>query len=309
MPQQPPADDFDLKQRLAEIKADGGLPDDQIAQMEAILGTDKAKAVLKRSVSNHKDWTRKTMEAAELRKQAEAERAAMEQEKAQLAQWRDGVQSQLDDAYKQYQESNISAATLKAKVQTIASRYGIDPKELMEGEVPADVQPTKGTPVASFDTSKFLTKDDLDKQFNGLKSMDALVQAQLYDIAAEHQDVFGKPLRGASELVKEALASGKPVRQLWEEKNNVQAKRDELREAQIRKDEREKADAEWRAKHSEQSVDGQRPYSPLNMPKSVAYETLMKTDAKPVKPNGSDKSMERVNRAVAAFEDVVSGKG
>jgi len=308
MPQTPPADDNDLKQWFAEIKAEGGLPDDKIAELETILGADKVKTVLKRSVSNHKDWTKKTMEAADMRKQVEADRAQMEQEKQQLAQWRDGVQAQLDDAYKQYQESNISAATLKAKVQTIASRYGIDPKELMEGDVPPDVQPTKGTPVANIDTSKFLTREDLDKQFNGLKSMDALVQAQLYDIAAEHQDVFGKPLRGASELVKEALQTGKPVRQLWEEKNNVQAKRSELLEAQIRKDEREKADAEWRAKHSEQSVDGQRPYA-LNMPKSVAYDKLMSSDAKPVKPNGSDRSLERVNRAVAAFEDVVSGKG
>src|ERR1041384_415806 len=136
MPQNATADDFDLKQWLAEIKAEGGLPDDQIAQMETILGTDKAKAVLKRSVSNHKDWTRKTMEAAEIRKAAEADKAAIEQERQQLAQWRDGVQSQLDDAYKQYQDSNISAATLRAKVQTIATRYGIDPKELLDWELP-----------------------------------------------------------------------------------------------------------------------------------------------------------------------------
>src|ERR1051325_9897233 len=162
MPQNATADDFDLKQWLAEIKAEGGLPDDQVQQLETILGTDKAKTFLKRSVSNHKDWTRKTMEAAEIRKAAEADKAAIEQERQQLAQWRDGVQSQLDDAYKQYQDSNISAATLKARIQTIASKYGIPEQELLAGELPPDVQPTKGTPVATFDTSKFLTKDDLD---------------------------------------------------------------------------------------------------------------------------------------------------
>ncbi len=70
MPQQPQPEDFDLKQWLAEIKADSGLPDDQIAEMETILGTDKAKTALKKSVSFQKDYTRKTMEAAELRKQA-----------------------------------------------------------------------------------------------------------------------------------------------------------------------------------------------------------------------------------------------
>ena len=69
MPQNPAVEDSDLKQWFAEIKAEGGLPDDQLAQLETILGTDKAKTFLKRSVSNHKDWTRKTMEAAELRKQ------------------------------------------------------------------------------------------------------------------------------------------------------------------------------------------------------------------------------------------------
>src|SRR6266849_3275879 len=127
MPQQPPPEDFDLKQWIAEIKADGGLPDDQVTQ--------------------------------------------------QLQQWQAGVQSQLDDAYKQYQESNISAATLKAKVQTIASRYGIDPKELLEGELPPETQPTKGTPVANIDVSKFVTADDLDKQFGRLKSMDSRIQA------------------------------------------------------------------------------------------------------------------------------------
>jgi hypothetical protein len=304
MPQNATADDFDLKQWLAEIKAEGGLPDDQIAQMETILGTDKAKAVLKRSVSNHKDWTRKTMEAAELRKQAEADKAQLEQERQQLAQWRDGVQSQLDDAYKQYQDSNISAATLKAKVQTIASRYGIDPKELLDGELPPEVQPTKGTPVATFDTSKFLTRDDLDKQFRSLKEMDSLVQAELYDISAEHQQTFGEPLRGAKDLVKEALQSGKLLRAVWEEK--TKAKRDEIREASIRADERQKAETEIRAKYSEQHVEGQRSFLP-NMPKSAAYEKLM-GDAKPPKPNGSDRSFERINRAAAAWEDTLSGK-
>src|SRR6266571_3875114 len=173
MPQQPQPEDFDLKQWLAEIKADSGLPDDQIAEMETILGTDKAKTALKKSVSFQKDYTRKTMEAAELRKQADADKAALEQEKQQLLQWQAGVQSQLDDAYKQYQESNISAATLKAKVQTIAGRYGIDPKELLEGELPAETQPTKGTPVANIDVTKFVTADELDKQFGRLKSMDS----------------------------------------------------------------------------------------------------------------------------------------
>ena len=310
MPQQPAAEDFDLKQWLNEIKAEGGLPDDQVQQLETILGTDKAKTVLKRSVSNHKDWTRKTMEAAEIRKAAEADKAAIEQERQQLAQWRDGVQSQLDDAYKQYQDSNISAATLRAKVQTIATRYGIDPKELLEGEgeLPAGVQPTKGTPVAAIDTSKFLTAEHLDKRFTDLKTMDALVQAELIDLTTEHQELFGKPLKGARELVTEALKSNRSVRDLWQEKHGVQAKRDEIREAQIRKDEREKADTEWRGKMSEQTVEGQRTFAP-NAPKSVAYEKLMNADTKPPKPNGSDKSFERVNRATAAWNDLLSGNG
>lgn len=307
MPQNPAVEDSDLKQWFAEIKAEGGLPDDQLAQLETILGTDKAKTFLKRSVSNHKDWTRKTMEAAELRKQAEAERAAMEQEKQQLAQWRDGVQSQLDDAYKQFQDSNITAATLREKVRTIASRYGIPEQELLGGELPADAQPTKGTPVANIDTSKFLTREDLDKQFNGLKSMDAMVQAQLYDISADHQDLFGKPLRGASELVKEALQTGKPLKSLWEEKHGVQAKRDELLRATIRQEEHEKVEAELRTKYSESAADGQRMFAP-QMPKSAAYEKLM-GDAKPPERNGSDRSMARVARASQAWDDVLSGKG
>jgi hypothetical protein len=299
-------DDFDLKQWIKEIKAKGDLPDDQVQQLETILGPDKVKSALKDSVSYKQDHTRKTMEAAELRKQAEADKAQLEQERQQLAQWRDGVQSQLDDAYKQYQDSNISAATLKARIQTIASKYGIPEQELLAGELPPDVQPTKGTPVATFDTSKFLTKDDLDKQFNGLKNMDAMIQAELYDISADHQDIFKQPLRGAKDLVKEAIQTGKPIRALWEEKNNVQAKRDEVREASIRADERQKAETEIRAKYSEQHVEGQRSFLP-NMPKSAAYEKLM-GDAKPPKPNGSDRSFERINRAAAAWEDTLSGK-
>src|ERR1051326_9579048 len=137
-------DDFDLKQWIKEIKAKGDLPDDQVQQLETILGPDKVKSALKDSVSYKQDHTRKTMEAAELRKQAEADKAQLEQEHQQLAQWRDGVQSQLDDAYKQYQDSNISAATLKARIQTIASKYGIPEQELLAGELPPDVQPTKG---------------------------------------------------------------------------------------------------------------------------------------------------------------------
>ncbi len=309
MPQQPPPEDFDLKQWIAEIKADGGLPDDQVTQLESILGTDKAKSVLKRSVSNHKDWTRKTMEAADLRKQADADRAAMEQEKQQLQQWQAGVQSQLDDAYKQYQESNISAATLKAKVQTIASRYGIDPKELLEGELPPETQPTKGTPVANIDVSKFVTADDLDKQFGRLKSMDSRIQAQIWDLGVEHQKLFGTPLENVSAMVDEALGSKEPItlRAMWEKKHNVQAKRDELLRAQIRQEEHEKVDAELRTKYSAQSADGQRAFMP-QMPQSEAYKKLM-GDAKIPDRNGSDKSMARIARATQAWEDTLAGKG
>lgn len=304
MPQPTPADDSDLKQWFAEIKAEGGLPDDQMQQLETILGADKVKTVLKRSVSNHKDWTKKTMEVAEQRKQVEADRAALEQQKQQNEQWREQVQGQIDDAYKQFQESNITAAKYQAIIKSVAGRYGIPEDQLLGGEVPPE--PPKGTKVADVDTSKFLTKEDLEKQFSGLKSMDALVQAELLDLNAEHQELFGKPLRGHRELVNEAIKSNRSIRELWQEKHGVQAKRDEIRETQIRKDERDKADAEWRGKVSEQTVNGQRSFLP-EMPKSAAYEKLM-GDAKPPKPNGSDRSMERVNRAAAAWTDTLSGK-
>ena len=300
-------EDFDLKSWLDEIKKEGSLSDQQYAALEEILKAEKPSAYLKRSVSNHKDWTRKTQELAEQRKATEAQLAEIAQEKETLVTWRDGVQAQLDQAWADLQNANMTAAKYKSTVETIAKRYGLDPKDLAGGELPLDAQPTKGTPAKEVDVSKFLTATDLDERLKKTQTFGSLLQAQIYDLAQEHQALFGKPLPKATELVQEALKAGKSLEDYWADKYKVGERRNEVLREQIRREEHEKVDSELRAKYSEQVLEGGQRALIADSPHSIVFDKFRPEKA-PVAPASGNGQVpkhpdSRALRAVSFFNE------
>lgn len=114
---------------------------------------------------------------------------------------------------------------------------------------PAAAAPASANPYEGFDPKKFglVTREELME----VAKMESKAIADAQAIAGSHQSLFGAPLENWDELRQASQESKRSMRQIWEEKYNVAAKRTEIEakkkadyEAQIRKDEREKLMAE-----------------------------------------------------------------
>jgi len=93
----------------------------------------------------------------------------------------------------------------------------------------------------------------------------------MIDIANDHQELFGKPLKNMTQLVDDCRKRGIPLRAAWEETNKVPDRRKELADAEakrhddaIRADERVKVTSELVSDHTA-NIQGRRdlPGSPL----------------------------------------------
>ena len=84
--------------------------------------------------------------------------------------------------------------------------------------------------------------------------MYTLLPAEINDIVAEHQELFGKPPRGMRAIVERAIREQRPIRDVYEEEFKVADRRTELdaqaREAEITRRVEEKLTA-YRTEHPE----------------------------------------------------------
>jgi hypothetical protein len=180
----------------------------------------------------------------------------------------------------------------------VAKDLGFNPEEL-EGVTP----PARKEPAVpdGFDPSKFVDRDTF---IQGVDRMaDSL--AALEDMVIEHKLLFpDKPLR-VSELRREAIAAKKTVNQLWEEKYKVPEARTAAAEAQrkaeedrIRKDERDKAAAEFANKYG-------NPDTRIPMPSTSPFTKRANDPVRAKQPweAGGDSTLsnDRVARATKKF--------
>lgn len=216
---------FNVKEFLTEI----GLPEeDQVAAL-ALFGKhpDAAQKIEAKFSS--------AMSAAEaLRVEVEANKARLDAEWETLAGIRSGDAEAVEKANKEIERLTTRAAALELRFRNTAASAGINADEALKDLGAAPVVERKVDTTMTFDEAALLKK-------TGAQAWTAFTQSALVeDIAAEHQELFGKPLRNRVELLSkyhdEVKRTGNPnltVRDIWEKENNVQAKRGEIAEAGI----------------------------------------------------------------------------
>lgn len=198
----------------------------------------------------HNDYTRKTQELAEQRRQQEAaiaaERQRVASEQAALKQWEQEARAEMDRLKQQANQTPELMARVAA-YETALEAYGLKDKVTVPTFAPAQPQgvPPMTAPAAPTGPLPYLTRDEGVGAIRELTSLYS--QAML--IAGEHQRLFGQPL--TEDLINESLNTGRPIRELWEAKHNVAAKRSEIEardrqqwEEKLRQEGYEKARAE-----------------------------------------------------------------
>jgi len=202
---------------LEWLKDQSGLTDDELKTYETILGNGKFQAMLKKVIISNETLT------------TERETA-----RGELEQFTTRYNNEFVPAMRTTAQEAINTAgelaALRAKLAK-ATEYGIVTEEKPAGNVEAPRAPGSPNPNG-------LTRDDLN-QFSRAQS-NTLISLQ--NLNAEHFELFGKPLGGTDELVAETerqrLLGNKnfSIRNAWEAKHNVPAKRAEAVKAERQKD-------------------------------------------------------------------------
>jgi hypothetical protein len=240
---------FDLNQWLAEVTADGSLSE---AERKVVADTlAKDPKVLKRLEEGQLRQSDYSRHMNDLKRQEQTLKAT----ETALNQWKSEAEGKLNAAVAERDALKTTAAQYEANVRAIASEYGLDPAEVsarLKAGLPAIAPGTtppahqqSGTP--TMDTSKFLTREELEKQFQTAQQAFPLLQATIIDLNAEHMRLFGQPLANATELTQKAMEQKRSIREVWEEENRVADRRTQIaseakaaEEARIRADERQK---------------------------------------------------------------------
>ena len=202
---------------LEWLKQESGLTDEELKTYETILGDGKFKAMLKKVISANESIT------------SERDTA-----KGELEQFTNRYNTEFVPAMRTTAQEALAKegelAALRAKLAK-AKEYGIVLEEETPGAPPAPRAPGSPDPNG-------LTRDDLN-QFSRAQSSTLIA---LQNLNAEHFELFGKPLGGTDELVAETerqrLLGNRnfTIKQAWEAKHNVAAKRTELVKAERQKE-------------------------------------------------------------------------
>jgi hypothetical protein len=226
---------------LEWLKQQSGLTDDELKQYETVLGDGKFKVMLKKLADANV-----ATEAAKVKAETE------------LRQFTERYNNEFVPAMRDVTQQSIAAAgeaaALKAKLDK-AKEFGIVVDDVVPNPNP-NPNPNLPTPRAPGSPDpNVVTRDD----FGRFSSAQANTLVMLQDLNAEHFALWGAPLGNTQELVDEAnrqrLLGNKTfsIKQAWEAKYNVAAKRKEVADAAAKKHDdeiREATRKEERQRHS-----------------------------------------------------------
>jgi hypothetical protein len=148
---------------------------------------------------------------------------------------RDELEAWQVDANKKYttmREENVNlqgkVSTTEAKLAAIARDYNIDLAELkMQQEATGESATEAAQSVQRQGGQAVEGNDDYRKYTEQMTENMTALSLEAADLVADHQEIFGTRIK-AFDLVKEAMQAGKPVREYWNEKYDVEAKQEEL---------------------------------------------------------------------------------
>ena len=204
---------------LEWLKKESGLTDDELKTYETILGNGKFQAMLKKVITANETLASEKATAV-----------------GELEQFTNRYNNEFVPAMRSTAQEALAKegelASLRAKLAK-AKEFGI----VLEDETPAAANAAPPRAPGSPDPNS-LTRDDLNR-FSNAQSNTLIT---LQNLNAEHFELFGKPLGGTDELVAETNRqrllgnNSYTLRNAWEAKNNVAAKRTEIQAASRQKE-------------------------------------------------------------------------
>lgn len=208
-------------------------------QINTLAGNEEMAAAWAADLLRASDYTNKTKQFAEERRQAsqqiEADRQRVQTERQRLQDWERTVQGQIAEANRIQADQTRLAAKAAAYEQTLR-----DYNMLGYVSVPED-EPVRTQPVTHptnpvnppNQPSQYLSRDEANNAMQGMLQM----SGKMMRIAGRHQQLFGAPLE--EDLYSHYLTTGEDPERYWETKYAVAAKQSEIqakqREAEIAK--------------------------------------------------------------------------
>lgn len=203
---------------LEWLKQQSGLTDEELKAMEAVAGHTKFVGMLQKIMASN-------TEAVNAKSDAEKQR--LDFENRYNNEFIPEMRKVTQDSIRAQGELAAAQARLKK-----AQEYGIVPEDEAPKPVAGDPPRAPGSP-----NPDSVSRDDFGR-FSDAQSRTIIT---LNDLNAEHFKLFGSPLGNSQELVDEVRRQRTlgnkdySLKQAWETKNNVQAKRDELAKADQQK--------------------------------------------------------------------------
>lgn len=245
---------FDLQAWLKDLE----LSDDERKVLEPVLAKESVSKRVGESFLRQSDYSRRMNELADLKKQQEVQLqqklTELDAHEKGLVEWKGSADKTLAQREKEVERLNRELESTKNAMTKIQTEYGID--------VSSYATPTNN-PVQpkTFDDSVlggYVKRDDFQKAVEDAQKF-PWVAAELMDLASEHQEVFGKRLPKARELVERAIKEKKSLRDVWATEYKVEDKRAEIaKKAHDEEIERVRQETEARVR-SELKIPAQRP--------------------------------------------------
>ena len=245
---------FDLQAWLKDLE----LSDDERKVLEPVLAKEAVSKKVGESFLRQSDYSRRMNELADLKKQQEVQLqqklTELDAHEKGLVEWKGTADKTLAQREKEVERLNRELESTKNAMTKIQTEYGID--------VSSYATPTNN-PVQpkTFDDSVlggYVKRDDFQKAVEDAQKF-PWVAAELMDLASEHQEVFGKRLPKARELVERAIKEKKSLRDVWATEYKVEDKRAEIaKKAHDDEIERVRQETEARVR-SELKIPAQRP--------------------------------------------------
>jgi hypothetical protein len=224
---------MDINAWLEEATKRANIPAEDRKILEGLVSKNAGLATyLEESGLRQSDYDRKMNKLKEEHQQrleevAEKE-AAADRFAAQNGEWFNQNNSKFTKATQELEAARVEKAKLEERMRGLATRYGVPDEEL---NIPVSAAPATPPAAAApaFDEKRFVPREEADRFARDLP----LVTAELHELAEEHRELFGKPLRGSKELIQKAMKQNKTMRAVWEEENKVAERREAMKEQAI----------------------------------------------------------------------------
>ena len=235
-----------MKKSLAEYVNGLDLTPEEKAAVDAILKSEKVRGAIDKDLAGaQSEISRQFDAAAKAKTDAEKKNADYYKE---VSDWKTQKDQEFQQKEAQFRKTFETNAQYKARLEGMVAAGTIDQEDV------ADLLTTpvvKVEPVVkqepTVDPNKYISRE----AYQSDAATQMQLAAALQDLQAEHYELYGKPMAGATAMLNKALTENRPLREVFDEtykiserRQELQAEADKNREAQIRADERMKVMSE-----------------------------------------------------------------